>query len=165
MTANKNSEDKPSVPAYTAEEIELLDKVAKKVVHWKMSVPAIMALESVKPLNYVSSQAMVFFEPIVQSVFSIRDYDKFRELLERRETIEQLLLRIEALDAVAARKEKVFNKLKKDYLRQQSWGVRLKSALLGFRVPKQLEEDWKARLDAIDAEQGVSPTKPTEGAA
>ena len=78
-----------------------------------MTAPAIMALESVKPLNYIGSQAMVFFEPIIQTIFNLKDYDTMRQMLERRETIEMLLLRIEFFDAFARRKEKLFNKLKK----------------------------------------------------
>ena len=73
-------------------------------------------------------------------------------MLERRETIEMLLLRVEYFDAIAKRKEKLFNKLKREYLRTQTNGFRFKSALIGFRVPKHLEADWKAKMDAIDAE-------------
>lgn len=60
------------------EEQVVLEKVAKKVVEKSMTVPAIVFLESVKPLNFVGSQAMVFFEPIVQSLFNLKDYDTFR---------------------------------------------------------------------------------------
>jgi hypothetical protein len=149
--------DKKAADKYSDEEKALLDKLAKKVVHWKMTAPAIMALESVKPLNYIGSQAMVFFEPIIQTIFNLRDYDTIRQMLERRETIEMLLLRIESFDAVARRKEKLFNKLKKEYLRTQTTGFRFKSALIGFRVPKHLETDWKVKLDAIDAEMAEPP--------
>jgi len=90
--------EKPSLPA---EEDAVLEKLAKKVVEWKMSVPAILALESVKPLNFIGSQAMVFFEPIVQAVFNIKDYDTLRGALEKRETIEILLLKIEAYDVLS----------------------------------------------------------------
>lgn len=135
---------------YTEEERALLDKVAKKVVEWKMAVPAIMTLESVKPLNFIGAQAMIFFEPIVQTLLNLKDYDTFRGMLERRESVEALLLRIEHFDAIASRKDKLFKKLQKEYLKQQSWGYRLKSSMLGFRVPKHLEAEWKAKLDAID---------------
>jgi hypothetical protein len=147
-----SADDQNAAGKYNDEEKALLDKLAKKVVHWKMTAPAIMALESVKPLNYIGSQAMVFFEPIIQTIFNLKDYDTMRQMLERRETIEMLLLRIESFDAVARRKERLFNKLKKEYLRTQTTGFRFKSALIGFRVPKHLEVDWKAKLDAIDAE-------------
>lgn len=137
-------------------ESELLDKVAKKVVYWKMTVPAIIALETAKPLNYIGSQAMVFFQPIVQAVFSFKDYDNFRLLMEKREGIELLLQRIEHFDAIAQRKEKLFKRMKKDYLKSQSFGFRVKSAIVGFRVPKHLEDEWRAKLDEVDkkAEDG-----------
>jgi ASC-1-like (ASCH) protein len=139
---------------------ELLDKVARKVVHWKMSVPAIIALESVKPLNYIGSQAMVFFEPIVQAVFNFKEYDTFRMMMERRDTIEHLLQRMEHYDAFSARKEKLYKKLKKQYLKTQSFGLRFKSAILGFKVPPHLHDEWKARFDAIDAEaEAAHPAK------
>jgi hypothetical protein len=155
-----NSPDEKKITEkYNAEEKELLDKLAKKVVYWKMTAPAIMALESVKPLNYIGSQAMVFFEPIVQTIFNLKDYDTMRQMLERRETIEMLLLRIEFFDAIAQRKEKLFKKLKKEYLRTQTAGFRFKSAMIGFHVPKHLEGDWKAKLDAIDAEM-AEPQNP-----
>jgi hypothetical protein len=147
-----SADDKNAADKYSDHEKELLDKLARKVVHWKMSVPAIMALESVKPLNYIGSQAMVFFEPMVQTIFNLADYDTMRQMLERRETIEMLLLRIEHFDAIAKRKEKLFNKLKREYFKTQTLGFRFKSAMIGFKVPKHLEADWKARLDAIDAE-------------
>ena len=136
---------------YSEEELELLDKVARKVVYWKMAVPAIMTLESVKPLNYIGSQAMVFFEPIVQSIFNIKEYDTFRQMLERRDSLEKLLLRIEHFDAISAQKEKVFKKMKREYLKTQPFGYRFKSAIVGFKVPKHLEEEWKAKMEAVDA--------------
>lgn len=147
-----SSEGDPAQQSYTDYERELLDKVAKKVVYWKMAVPAIMTLESLKPLNYIGSQAMVFFEPIVQSLFSFKDYDTFRAMLERRETIEHLLLRIEHFDATASRKEKLFKKLRKEYLSRQTFSYRLRSKLFGFKVPRHLEDEWRAKMDAIDAE-------------
>lgn len=145
----KSSSDKEE-PQLSERESELLDKLAKKVVHWKMSVPAIVALESVKPLNYIGSQAMVFFEPMVQAVFNFSDYDTFRIMMERRETIELLLQRIEHFDAIAMRREKLFKKLKREFLRRQTFWYRFKSAVIGFRVPADLREDWKAKLDALD---------------
>jgi len=68
----------------TPQQEEILTKIAQKVVHWKMSVPAILFLESVKPLNYIGSQMMAFFEPFVQTLFSWKDYDEFRRMMEER---------------------------------------------------------------------------------
>jgi len=110
----------------TPEQQEVLRKVAEKVVRWKMAVPAILFLESVKPLNYLGSQMMVFFEPFVQTVFSWKDYDQFRIMMEQRESVEKLLLKIEELDAQEKEKEKeAKNKLKEKRknlpLRKKIW--------------------------------------------
>ena len=78
----------------TPRQEEILDKIARKVIYWKMSVPAILFLESVKPLNYIGSQMMAFFEPFVQTLFSWKDYEDFRKMMEERGTIEILLKKI-----------------------------------------------------------------------
>jgi len=90
----------------TAEENELLHKIAQKVVHWQMTVPAILFLESVKPLTYIGSQTMVFLEPFVSAVFNVKDYNLFRQMMEKRENVERLLQKIEELDAVQLEKER-----------------------------------------------------------
>src|SRR5574341_1926103 len=77
---------------------EILNKIAFKVVQWRMTVPAILFLESVKPLNYIGSQMLVFFEPFVQAFFTVKDYNEFVRMMEERENVERLLQRIEKLD-------------------------------------------------------------------
>ncbi len=120
---HSSSSPKPAAddPNITAEEDEVLDKVARKVVEWRMAVPAIIFLESVKPLNYIGSQAMVFFEPVVQTVFTIKDYDTFRAALEKRKSIERLLQHIEARDAVANRRDKLYRKKLKEERKKWKW--------------------------------------------
>jgi vacuolar-type H+-ATPase subunit I/STV1 len=98
----------------TPEQQEILDKIAKKVVLWKMSTPAILFLESVKPLNYIGSQMLVFFEPFVQTLFSWKEYDEFRKIMEERENVERLLQTIEKFDAEALTKEKEDKKKRKE---------------------------------------------------
>jgi hypothetical protein len=60
-----------------------------------MSVPAVMFLESVRPLNFVGSQAMVFFKPIISHFFTKVEYDKLASMLEKREVIDRLIKEIE----------------------------------------------------------------------
>ena len=82
--------------ALSDEDRALLDRVATRVVELHMDVPAILALETAKPLTVIASQALVFFEPMIQSLFRFADYRRFTALLERRDVMESLLLRIEA---------------------------------------------------------------------
>jgi hypothetical protein len=119
----------------TPQQDEILTKIARKVVLWKMSVPAVLFLESVKPLNYIGSQMMAFFEPFVQTLFSWKDYDEFRKMMEERGTIERLLRRIEEVDSEAQAKEKVLKeerklKKKKEW-REKSFKEKIRYFLIG----------------------------------
>jgi hypothetical protein len=104
----------------TPQQEQILTKIAQKVVDWKMSVPAILFLESVKPLNYIGSQMMAFFEPFVQTLFSWKNYDEFRRMMEERGTVEKLLRKIEELDAQAQVKEKA-SKQERKLKRKKEW--------------------------------------------
>ncbi len=73
----------------------LISKLADFVVKRNMSVPAIMFLESVRPLNYVGSQSMVFFKPILSRFFTRDEYDKLATILENREVIDLLIKEID----------------------------------------------------------------------
>lgn len=114
------------------EEDAVLDKLAHKVVDKGWTVVAILFLESVKPLNYIGSQTMVFFEPMVQTIFNFRDYDTLRTALEKRETLEILLTKIEKYDAVALVKEKRLKKFLKTERKKWKWYQRW----LGIATPK-----------------------------
>jgi len=96
-------------------------------------VPAIIFLESIKPLNYIGSQTMVFFEPIVQTLFNFRDYDTFRRAMERRENVERLLQKIEAADAVEQKWEREYKRRVKK-ARQESDSLLVKLRLKTPRV-------------------------------
>ncbi len=153
MHSSSSPKPDPRDTKIPPEEDEVLEKAAKKVVQWKMAVPAILFLESVKPLNYIGSQALVFFEPIVQSVFSIKDYDTFRSALEKRESIEVLLRKIEAHDAVAYRRDKLYKKKLKEQRRKWKWYQRY----LGIRQPR-------IEIDPAELEATVKPDDKSPGA-
>lgn len=72
---------------YSVEDIALLEKVADKIIRRRMTVPAVMFFESVKPMNFVGAQVMIFLQPFVTAFFTLPEYDRLRELLERRETL------------------------------------------------------------------------------
>jgi hypothetical protein len=75
--------------------IEFIEKFSDKIVSLKLSTIAIVTLESIKPLSFLTSQAMVFFEPFVKAFFTARDYEKLYRILEYRKLLELLINRIE----------------------------------------------------------------------
>lgn len=78
-----------------SEEEQLLDRLAARVVDLRLEVPAILALESGRPLSVLAGQAMLFFEPLIQSLFSFSDYRRYSAIIQRRENIETLIRLIE----------------------------------------------------------------------
>jgi hypothetical protein len=77
---------------------EVLTKIAQKIVDLRLTPVAVVMLESGKPLSFVGSQLMVFFQPIVTSVFPFHQYDEVTALLEERTNVEALIQKIEKLE-------------------------------------------------------------------
>ncbi len=84
-----------SEAALAPEDLALIERVAGRVVELRLEVPAILTLESVRPLGFVAGQAMVFFQPLVEALLRLGDYRRFAALVERREAIEALVVAIE----------------------------------------------------------------------
>jgi hypothetical protein len=94
-------------PEYLSQEqISLFDKLATIVADKRLTMPAILFLESVSPLNFVGSQAMLFFAPMIHAFFTARQYDLIQQALERRETIAYLIDLLEIKEIGAAQREK-----------------------------------------------------------
>lgn len=89
--------DGPAEP--TGSEREIAERVCREVVRRRMATPALMFLEISRPLNYLGSQAMHFFAPIVTALVEKDGYRTFAAFLERRGSIDYLCRQIEALEA------------------------------------------------------------------
>lgn len=98
--AMKDRADERPLPEHKA----VMDRFALKIVDWRMTAPAILFLESAKPLSFLGNQALIFFQPIVQSIFNFKTYDEVAEILEDRDNLEYLLSKLEELEAERARK-------------------------------------------------------------
>ncbi len=73
----------------------LIDRLAAFVVRRRMTAPALMLLESGRPLNFIGSQLLAFLAPFVTTVFSEQEYNRFTGILERRGSIDLIIERIE----------------------------------------------------------------------
>jgi hypothetical protein len=101
---------------------ELLTNLAKGIVDRGLTAPAIFFLESVKPLNFIGSQAMIFFEPIVRTIFPWHQYSEFAVILEERSTLERLLLAIEDAEEERQRREREMRQKTKSTRRRRWFG-------------------------------------------
>jgi hypothetical protein len=91
----------------TVEDEAVLQRVATRVVDLRMEVPAILTLEGGLPMSVIAGQTLHFFQPVVQAMFRLPDYQRFATLVERRDALQYLTALIEARadEAHRARKE------------------------------------------------------------
>ena len=82
-------------PVLAAEDVARIERLAARVVELRLETPAILALESARPLRLVASQSLVFFEPLVQSLFPMTEWRRWSELAARPEALEALVRAIE----------------------------------------------------------------------
>ncbi len=103
----KNVFSDPAEPVrdvYSAEDIpeerqnELIDKIAKELVERQMTVPAIITLQTLKPVSFLGSQFLIFAKPIVDIIIPIASYKEVAVLFESPDNVERLLKRIEEFE-------------------------------------------------------------------
>lgn len=78
---------------------EIIRVLAKAIVERRLTAPAVFFLESMKPLSFVGSQAMIFLQPVIQAIFPFRSYNEFSVMMEDRKNVEELICEMERLEA------------------------------------------------------------------
>jgi len=91
---------RPESQPLAVDDVELMERVADVIVKRGMAAPATVFLESMGPMNFLGSQALHFFTPIIECAFSVKEVEQVARLLERRETIPQLIAVIEAKSSI-----------------------------------------------------------------
>lgn len=81
----------------------LCSKIAQKVVERDLAVPAIMFLESIKPVTFLGNQMLVFANPVISLIVRTGEYYRFVRMIEDRDNIEKLTMAIEEENAKASR--------------------------------------------------------------
>ena len=81
----------------TPEERAATEKLLRAIVRRGLGTPALLMLESSRPLNFVASQFLLFVGPVAELIFDRATYRTFVGLLERRGSVEYLSARLEAL--------------------------------------------------------------------
>lgn len=92
----------PEKPPLTPEDRAMLESMAGWLGSRRLTVPAVLFLDSVKPLHFLGSQMLFFFEPMVHAFVGGKNYSRFAELMEDGDTLEQFLSMIEQAGAKKA---------------------------------------------------------------
>ena len=84
----------------------VVERLCREVVRRRLTTPAIAFLHMSQPLNFIASQAMHFFMPILSSVTDTQGVQHFAGFLEQRGSVEYICRRLEALEDEATSRER-----------------------------------------------------------
>lgn len=97
---------------------ELIDKIAKEIVKRGLETPAIMFLETFKPLSWIGAElSIVYVMPFVKAYIESPIVDEIVALFHDRDAVEKLIKRIEELVEIEKAKEKAAKEAKKKLAR------------------------------------------------
>lgn len=85
----------------------LIDKLANWVISHKLETPAVLFLESLKPLSFIGSQMWLMYGvPALGIVLDERETSEYGLLFEDRENLEALIRKIETMAREADKRKK-----------------------------------------------------------
>ena len=93
--------------------VELIEKLSKFIAERRMAAPAIMTIESLRPLARIGSQLMHFLAPFAEIIFNPKEYQEFAALLENEEYVRLLIKRIDEIDVDMFREERKSRRLRR----------------------------------------------------
>ena len=96
--------DPPGPAEPTPEQKEVVEKVCREIVRRHLTTPALLFLEMSRPLNYLGSQTLHFFQPFFSAFSDSQSPQRFAEFLEHRGSIEYICQRLDDLEAAASEK-------------------------------------------------------------
>lgn len=83
---------------------DLVDRLCRQIVARELTTPALLFLETVRPLNGVTAQTLQFFAPLLSAAGAGKTTDELAAFLEHRGSIDFLCRRIEELDRATSEK-------------------------------------------------------------
>jgi hypothetical protein len=75
-----------------------LDKLCKGIIRRGLTTPAIIGVEMGRPLNFLGSQTMHFFTPLISAFVPTKSWSAVAEFLEHRGSVDWIRNRIEELE-------------------------------------------------------------------
>ncbi len=105
---------------------QLIDKIATEIVKRGLETPAIMFLETIKPLAWVGAElSIVYVIPFVKAYIQHPVVDEIVALFHDRDAVEQLIRRIEELVEIEKQKERALKEARKKKMgkKKRRWWI------------------------------------------
>jgi hypothetical protein len=98
--------DPPGPAEPTEPQRVVVERLCREVVRRRLTTPAIAFLHMSQPLNFIASQALHFFMPILSAVADTQGIQHFAGFLEQRGSVEYICRRLEAIEDEATSRER-----------------------------------------------------------
>lgn len=92
----------PQQRSLSTQDMALVEKIARQLVQRRMEIPALLFMESLGPLNFLGSQIMQGLRPFLELVCDAKEIQQLAALLERRNSVEQLITLLQDQTASSA---------------------------------------------------------------
>lgn len=93
---------------------ELIDRIATEIVKRGLETPAIMLLETFKPLSFIGAEMAIFYLfPYIKAITTNPVVDEITAIFHDRSAVEELIKRIEELVEIEKEKERAAKEAKK----------------------------------------------------
>ncbi|MDP7009236.1 MAG: hypothetical protein QGI78_06670 [Phycisphaerales bacterium] len=90
-------EDQDSITP-TEQQKAAIDRLCRGIIRRGLTTPAIIGVEMGRPLNFVGSQTMHFFTPLIAAFVPTDSWNAMAEFLEHRGSVDWIRNRIEELE-------------------------------------------------------------------
>ena len=103
---------------------ELIEKIANEIVKRGLETPAIMFLETIKPLSWVGAElSIVYLFPFVKAFTDNPIVDDVTALFHDRSAVEELIKKVEELVEIQKEKERAAKEAKKKEGKKRRWWI------------------------------------------
>jgi len=90
--------DDPDSINPTETQKKAIDKLCRGIIRRGLITPAIIGVEMGRPMNYIGSQTMHFFTPLIAAFVPTESWKAMAEFLEHRGSVDWIRNRIEELE-------------------------------------------------------------------
>ena len=91
--------DPPGPARPTEVQQRIVDRICHEIVGRRLTMPAQMALEMGRPLNYMSAQLLHFFQPFATVLTDAGAYEEFTTFLEQRGAVDYISARLDEIES------------------------------------------------------------------
>jgi hypothetical protein len=74
---------------------QLVEKMVRQIRGWRLTLPAILALEIVKPISFLASQGLLLCQPLLGFFYNEDRITDYVDLLADRSNLDHLIARLE----------------------------------------------------------------------